>query len=191
MSTMTSSSAILPPSLRLAQALGIMTSAFLSDEVLTFFAGGVLAVSYGFVPSMVQAHNTMLVRQWRTTYNRGVAAAPALTIVSTLSYVYLSYNLAFTLNQHKAEVYALAALVTGSIVPYTLMFMMKTNGKLYQKARDSKSLERVEEFDESKCKEGDNARELLAHWSRLNFTRGLFPLTGACLGFYASFYMTS
>ncbi|KAI4252649.1 MAG: hypothetical protein LQ352_004172 [Teloschistes flavicans] len=140
---------------------------------------------------MAQAQNTLLVREWRTTYNRGVAAAPALTIVSTLSYVYLSYNLAFTLNQHKAEVYALAALVTGSIVPYTLIFMTKTNGKLYQKARDSKHLDRVVEFDESKSKKSDNAQQLLAHWSVLNFIRGLLPFTGACLGFYASFYMTS
>ncbi|KAL8688118.1 MAG: hypothetical protein Q9218_005888 [Villophora microphyllina] len=140
---------------------------------------------------MSQAPNTLLVREWRTAYARGVAAAPALAIVSTLSYVYLSYNLAFTLNQHKAEVYALAALATGSIVPYTLIFMTKTNGKLYQKVEDSKHLERSTEFDESKGKKSDNAQALLARWSVLNFIRGLLPFTGACLGFYASFYMTS
>ncbi|KAL8731861.1 MAG: hypothetical protein Q9166_003145 [cf. Caloplaca sp. 2 TL-2023] len=180
---MTAISASLPPSLRLAQAIGIMTSAFLS--------GGVLAVSYGFVPSMSQAPNTLLVREWKTTYSRGVAASPALAIVSTLSFAYLSYSLSFTLNQHKAEIYALAAIATGSIVPFTLIFMKKINGKLNQKVQQSKHLHRTEEMNESKDKKGEHSQELLSRWAKLNFARGLLPLAGACLGMYASFYTTS
>ncbi|KAL8933641.1 MAG: hypothetical protein Q9211_005664 [Gyalolechia sp. 1 TL-2023] len=182
MSTTTVLSPSLPPSLRLAQAIGIMTSAFLS--------GGVLAVSYGFVPSMSQAPNTLLVREWRTTYGRGVAASPAIAITSALSYIYLSYNLAFTLNQNKAEIYAFAAFVTGSIVPFTLIFMKNVNGKLNQKVEDSKHLGRSEEMDESKSKKGEKAQELLDWWAVMNFTRGMLPFTGACLGIYASFFMT-
>ncbi|KAL8859092.1 MAG: hypothetical protein Q9178_004355 [Gyalolechia marmorata] len=183
MSTMTSLSPALPPSLRLAQIVGIMTSAFLS--------GGVLAVSYGFVPSMSQAPNTLLVREWKTTYSRGIAASPALAMVSTLSYAWLSYSLSFTLNHHKAEMYALAAIATGSIVPFTLIFMKNVNGKLDQKVEGSKHLDRLDEMNESKDKEGEHSQELLDWWAVLNFTRGLLPLTGASLGIYASFYMTS
>ncbi|KAL8963520.1 MAG: hypothetical protein Q9193_000236 [Seirophora villosa] len=176
-------SAALPPSLRLAQAVGIMTSTFLS--------GGVLAVSYGFVPSMSQAPNTLLVREWHTTYGRGAAASPALAMLSTLSYLYLSYNLSFTLNHHKAEVYALAAIATGSIVPFTLIVMKTVNGKLYRKVEKSKGLDRSEEMSESQDKKGEKSQELLDRWAMLNFGRGLLPFTGACLGFYASFFMTS
>ncbi|CAL8584441.1 hypothetical protein XPA_010041 [Xanthoria parietina] len=183
MSTMTSQSASLPPSLRLAQAVGIMASAFLS--------GGVLAVSYGFVPSMSQAPNTLLVREWKTTYGRGVAAAPPLAIVSTLSFAWLSYSLSFTLNHHKAEIYALAALATGSIVPFTIFFMSTVNGKLYRKVQNSKHLSRIEEMDESKDKKGEKSRDLLYWWATMNATRGLLPFAGASLGMYASFYMTS
>ncbi|KAL8892706.1 MAG: hypothetical protein Q9205_000182 [Flavoplaca limonia] len=175
---MTSLSASLPPTLRLAQALGIMTSAFLS--------GGVLAVSYGFVPSMSQAPNTLLVREWKTTYGRGVAASPALAIVSTLSFAWLSYSLSFTLNHHKAEVYALAAVATGSIVPFTLIFMKSVNGKLNHKVENSKHLNRMEEMNETKDKKGEHSQELLDWWAVLNFTRGLLPLAGASLGIYAS-----
>ncbi|KAI4229350.1 MAG: hypothetical protein L6R40_008062 [Gallowayella cf. fulva] len=175
--------ASLPPSLRWAQAVGIMTSAFLS--------GGVLAVSYGFVPSMSQAPTTLLVREWKTTYGRGVAASPALAIVSTFSFAYLSYSLSFTLNHHKAEIFALAAIATGSIVPYTLIFMKGVNGKLYKKVKDSKHLDRSEEIDESKDKKGERSRDLLDRWAFLNFVRGLLPFAGASLGIYASFYMTS
>ncbi|KAL8721309.1 MAG: hypothetical protein Q9225_001969 [Loekoesia sp. 1 TL-2023] len=180
---MTAISPSLPPSLRLAQAIGIMTSAFLS--------GGVLAVSYGFVPSMSQAPNTLLVREWRTTYGRGIAASPAIAILSSLSYIYLSYSLSFTLNHNKAEVYALAALATGSIVPFTLIFMKNVNGKLNNKVEESKELDRTEEMNESKAKKGEHSQELLNWWAVLNFGRGLLPFTGACLGIYASFYMTS
>ncbi|KAL8894582.1 MAG: hypothetical protein Q9192_004203 [Flavoplaca navasiana] len=175
---MTSLSASLPPTLRLAQAVGIMTSAFLS--------GGVLAVSYGFVPSMSQAPNTLLVREWKTTYGRGVAASPALAIVSTLSFAWLSYSLSFTLNHHKAEVYALAAVATGSIVPFTLIFMKSVNGKLNHKVENSKHLNRMEEMNETKDKKGEHSQELLDWWAILNFTRGLLPLAGASLGIYAS-----
>ncbi|KAL8698873.1 MAG: hypothetical protein Q9224_001656 [Gallowayella concinna] len=171
-------SASLPPSLRLAQAVGIMTSAFLS--------GGVLAVSYGFVPSMSQAPNTLLVREWQTTYGRGVAAAPALAIISTFSFAWLSYSLSFTLNHHKAEIFALAAIATGSIVPFTIIFMTGVNGKLYNKVKVSKHLGRHEEIDESKDKKGENSQALLDRWAILNFTRGLLPFAGASLGFYAS-----
>ncbi|KAL9041469.1 MAG: hypothetical protein Q9180_001261 [Flavoplaca navasiana] len=175
---MTSLSASLPPTLRLVQAVGIMTSAFLS--------GGVLAVSYGFVPSMSQAPNTLLVREWKTTYGRGVAASPALAIVSTLSFAWLSYSLSFTLNHHKAEVYALAAVATGSIVPFTLIFMKSVNGKLNHKVENSKHLNRMEEMNETKDKKGEHSQELLDWWAVLNFTRGLLPLAGASLGIYAS-----
>ncbi|KAL8713294.1 MAG: hypothetical protein Q9220_002493 [cf. Caloplaca sp. 1 TL-2023] len=183
MSTLSAISPQLPPSLRLAQAVGIITSAFLS--------GGVLAVSYGFVPSMAQAPNTLLVREWQTTYGRGAAASPALAIVSTISYLYLSYNLSFTLNQHKAEVYALAAAAVGSIVPFTLIFMKNINRKLKNKVEDSKDLDRSEEMNESKDRKGEHSNELLSRWATWNFIRGLLPLTGATLGVYASFWMTS
>lgn len=140
---------------------------------------------------MSQAPNTLLVREWRTTYGRGLAASPALAVISTLSYIYLSYNLSFTLNHHKAEVYALAALATGSIVPFTLIFMKNVNGKLNNKVEVSKRLDRSEEMNESKDKKGEHSQELLDWWAVLNFARGLLPFTGACLGFYASVYMTS
>ncbi|KAL8834951.1 MAG: hypothetical protein Q9170_003528 [Blastenia crenularia] len=180
---MTAMSASLPPSVRLAQAIGIMTSAFLS--------GGVLAVSYGFVPSMAQAPNTLLVREWQTTYGRGIAASPAIAVASALSYIYLSYNLSFTLNHHKAEVYALAALATASIVPYTLIFMKNVNGKLNRKVEDSKKLDRSKEMDESSDKKEDHAQELLSRWTIHNAARAMFPFTGACLGIYATVFMSS
>ena len=154
--------------------------------MLTPLTGGVLAISYGFVSSMALAHNTLLVRQWKNTYGRGIAAAPALAIVSTISYAWLSYSLSFTLNHHKAELYALAAVATGSIVPFTIYFMTGVNGKLSRKVELSKHLQRTEEMDESKEKKEEHSQDLLAWWSILNFTRGLLPLAGATLGMYAS-----
>ncbi|KAL9609090.1 MAG: hypothetical protein Q9167_006122 [Letrouitia subvulpina] len=168
----------LAPSVRVAQAIGIITSAFLS--------GGVLAFSYGFVPALSQAPNTLLVREWQTAYTRGTAVSPALAIVSTFSYIYLSYSLLFTAYHRMAQLYALAALATCSIVPYTLICMRSVNGKLKHKVQDSKKLDRSEEMNESKARKGEHSDELLGWWSILNAGRGMLPFVGACLGIYAS-----
>ncbi|KAL8763935.1 MAG: hypothetical protein Q9184_000378 [Pyrenodesmia sp. 2 TL-2023] len=140
---------------------------------------------------MAQAPNTLLVREWRTTYGRGIAASPAIAAVSAMSFIYLSYSLSFTLNHHKAEVYALAAIATGSIVPFTLIFMKNVNGKLNNKVEKSRALDRTEEMDEKDDKKGERSHELLEWWAVMNSTRALLPFTGACLGLYASIYMTS
>ena len=107
-------------------------------------------------------------------------------MISALSYTYLSYNLLHTAYHDMAQIYALAALVTGSIVPYTLVFMRSVNGKLNHKVQDSKELDRSEEMNESKAQKGEHTDELLGWWSILNAGRGFLPFIGACLGIYAS-----
>lgn len=199
----------LAPSVRAAQAIGIISSAFLSGlflispqcniglfsivefvllstNSLIMFLGGILAFSYGFVPAVSQAPNTLLVREWQTAYTRGTAASPALAIISTLSYIYLSYSLLFTAYHQVAQLYALSALATCSIVPYTLICMKSVNGKLKNKVQDSMELDRSEEMNESKARKGEHSDELLGWWSILNAGRGMLPFIGACLGIYAS-----
>ncbi|KAI4210312.1 MAG: hypothetical protein LQ351_006836 [Letrouitia transgressa] len=152
----------------------------------TYGGGGILAFSYGFVPAVSQAPNTLLVREWQTAYTRGTAASPALAIISTLSYIYLSYSLLFTAYHQVAQLYALSALATCSIVPYTLICMKSVNGKLKNKVQDSMELDRSEEMNESKARKGEHSDELLGWWSILNAGRGMLPFIGACLGIYAS-----
>lgn len=130
-----------------------------------------------------------MVRQWRTAYNQGKKAAPLLSLIATSSFGFLSYKLVKTLNQAKGEVYALAALATISIVPYTLLVMATTNGTLLNKAAQADAQQKNAEsnISEKEFENEESAKELIARWSLLNFGRGVLPLVGTSLGLYATF----
>lgn len=144
-------------------------------------------MSYGSIPSILLAPHPLAVRQWRKLYSQGKAAAPPLAALSAMSFSFLAYKLSKTLNQTKGELYALAALSTISIVPYTLIVMRATNDKLTNKANDSETWSIKDEEDGLGLEKGKSAKELLDWWGLLNFARGMFPLIGAGLGAWASF----
>ena len=73
-----------------------------------------------------------------------------------------------------------------SIVPFTLLVMSNVNGKLDAAAEESKSLKITEQLSEVKGARGESTKELVDWWATLNFVRGLFPLTGAVLGLWAT-----
>lgn len=151
-------------------------------------AGGILSVSYAFVPALWDAPDSTMVRQWRTVYNRGANAAPLLSVISTASFGFLSFKLVKTLNQGKAEAYALAALSTISIVPYTLLVMASTNKKLKDKAAQADKEKKKAENRISKDERGNTelVKDLVVRWQLLNAGRGVFPLVGALLGLYTT-----
>ena len=115
-------------------------------------------------------------------------ALPLLSLISASSFSFLSYKLVKTLNQAKGELYALAALVTISVVPYTLLAMVSTNRKLLGKTSPAGASESVSGNHEREevSNNDESAKELLARWRLLNFGRGVLPLLGTSLGLYAT-----
>ncbi|SLM35291.1 Protein of unknown function DUF1772 [Lasallia pustulata] len=171
-----------PTSIELAQVVGIAGSAFLS--------GGISFISYGVVPSLLLAPAPLLARQWRGMYLRGISVAPPFAVVSFAAYSYLAvklYDAPLSVNHPKGELYALAALMTISVMPYTLLAMKNVNAKLMAKAKDMESLEVKEEVTEVGLPKGESAKDLVRWWGILNFGRGVLPLVGALLGAWASF----
>lgn len=130
-----------------------------------------------------------MVRQWRTVFNQGKKVAPLFSLISTSSFGFLSYKLVKTLNQTKGEVYALAALTTVSIVPYTLVAMGSTNKSLLSKAAeaDAQQTDTEDGISKEESENEESAKELVARWRLLNFVRGVLPLVGTSLGIYATF----
>ena len=155
---------------------------------LTIFhrAASILSLSYASVPCFLLAPSPILVRQWDRVFERGKILNPSISALSALSYAFLSYRLYGTLNHPKAEMYALSALFTLAIMPYTVIGMLPTNKKLKKKLEEMKGLDIGEKATEIGLAKGESAKELLDWWATLNFGRGIFPLVGALLGMWTT-----
>ena len=141
------------------------------------------------MPSLLLAPTPLLVRQWRTMYLRGKSLAPPVAIVSSASFSYLAiklYNAPLSVNHPRGELYTLAAVMTVSILPYTLLVMKNVNAKLLAKAEEMESLDAKDKVTEVGLPQGETAKELLDWWGVLNLGRAVFPLLGAVLGIWAS-----
>ena len=107
---------------------------------------------------------------------------PVIAVVSGLAYMYLSYSLYGGLNHPKAEMYAVSAILTLGLIPYTIIGLMPTNKKLFKKVEETKDLSVQEKATEVGVPKGESTKELIDHWATLNFVRGVLPLLGASLG---------
>ena len=72
--------------------------------------------------------------------------------------------------------YGLSALFTLGIWPYTILGMMPTNKKLFQKVVDSKGVRPTDFPMEVGVPKGETSKELIDHWGILNLGRGMLPL---------------
>lgn len=149
-------------------------------------AGGILAISYVTIPSLLLAPGSLGVRQWQKMFDQGKVAAPPVAMFSSAAFAYLAYKLSKTLNQTKGELYGLAALSTLSIVPYTLVLMRSVNGKLLNKANDLKDMS-LDDIVTNLNDSEESEKELIDWWGTLNFGRGLLPLVGTMVGAWATF----
>ncbi|KAK7453488.1 hypothetical protein VKT23_011765 [Stygiomarasmius scandens] len=145
-----------PSGIRIAQALGIAGSAFVS--------GAILSISYIATPAILD-YPFQVASQWDDVYTRGSHRMPPLALLSTGAYAYAAYT---TTSTDKARLFTLAALFTIGIVPYTFGTMLNTNNQLKRKIQ-------VAEKDEETI-------ELVKKWKLLNAGRGLLPLVGSVLG---------
>ena len=113
--------------------------------------------------------------------------SPPIAAVSATCSGYLAYHFYNApLGSPRWELYALAAASTIAIVPYTLIFMAKTNARLTEKAREAGALDAKEHVTEVGLAKGTSAKELLDWWGVLNACRALFTLAGAVLGSVAT-----
>ena len=144
--------------------------------------GSILSLSFLAVPPLLLAPSPVLARQWKDCFDRGKILNPAITLVSTISYGFLSYRLYRTLNHPKAEMYALSAVIAAAILPWTRLVMWPTNVKLFKKYEEMKELSIKEEATEVGLAKGESTKELVDKWGALNVVRGLFPLVSAVLG---------
>ena len=153
--------------------------------LLTFKIGGTLCISYLYIPSLLLSPYPLIVRQWKRSFDIGKWAHQIVAGVSIAAYGYLAYEMKGTLDQHKAELYGICALVNFFIWPWTILVTMPTNLKLFKKQEDCEAAGWDEKLKEDGSK-GESSQELIQHWGRLNVIRGSFPLLAAALGVWAT-----
>lgn len=118
-----------------------------------------------------------LFRQWTRMYHYGHQVLPTMAVGT-----FILYTHAATKKQSAGKpwaTFAVAGLVTLSMLPFTWLVMVPTNNELFQLELVSRSEPFVASIE--------SARELVVRWSWMHFTRALLPLSGAILGAVATF----
>lgn len=111
-----------------------------------------------------------MVRQWVRLYHYGHIYLPALCVATCGLYGFAAMT-KWATGQKQWARYALAAVSTFAMVPFTWLVMTPTNDTLFG-------------FDASGAAEDlGYGRGLVVKWAWLHVTRSLFPLIGAFIGF--------
>jgi Domain of unknown function (DUF1772) len=109
---------------------------------------------------------------------------PPLSILTTTLFAYLAYRERAT-SGASLSLYAAAAILAPSIMPYTLLVMMPTNNLLEK--RTESSVAAVKGEAEAEVKGGqESTHALVDRWASLNLVRGLISGAAAVLALWAS-----
>lgn len=117
---------------------------------------------------------TDAVKLWRANFNAGFALAPPTALATAASLSYCAWS-TWNISAHglrNPRLFLVAAALTVSVVPYTIVTMTSTNDKLMRFAKKG-------EKEELSANESGESEELLQRWTTLNLVRSLLPLSGA------------
>jgi len=123
------------------------------------FAGAALYVNVVEHPARMGLETRSAARQWAPNYKRATLMQAPLALVSLLSGV-----MAWLLGA--STWWFAAALLIGSVVPYTVLVVMPVNHKILEPDRDLSSVE---------------TRELLQKWARLHGVRTALSLVASAI----------
>ncbi|KAL2838534.1 hypothetical protein BJY01DRAFT_219921 [Aspergillus pseudoustus] len=167
--------------LRVAQGVGFTGAAWLSGNIAALSANSVPAII-----SSVREDNispNVACKQWRNMYEAGKTQNPPIAFATASSFAYVAWSvrqiprsLAASAAYGGFGMYVAAAVLTLSIVPYTVAAMRPTNNALLELA-ESKG-DRVTSSAE--------VEGLLGRWTTLNWARSLLPLAGGFAGIAAA-----
>jgi len=113
------------------------------------FAGAAVYVSAVEHPARVSCGTETAIREFGPSYKRGAIMQASLALIGCVAGIVAGWQLSDGPTM-------LAALLLGSLVPYTLIIILPTNKRLLDPTLDARSLE---------------APRLLARWARLHAVR--------------------
>ena len=132
---------------------------FIALVAAALFAGAALYINWAEQPARLRLDTRHAVRQWAPSYQRATLMQAPLAVASCLAGV-----VAWLLGS--GDGWLVAAVLIGSVVPFTLVGVMPTNRRLLSPALDPDSSE---------------ARALLVRWGRLHAVRTALSLAATVL----------
>lgn len=125
------------------------------------------------------------IKQWRSIFETGKTQNPPVAAISAAAFLYLAWSVRPGAQLFRASsprchlLYSTAAVLTVSIVPFTIAVMSKTNNALLAKAAG--------ERPGSSEATSSEVQTLIEKWITLNGIRSLLPLAGGLVGMLAIF----
>jgi hypothetical protein len=132
---------------------------FIATVAAALFAGAALYINVAEHPARMLLETRSAAAQWAPSYRRATWMQAPLALVSLVSGLgawFLGAGFGW----------ALAALLIGAVVPFTLIGIMPTNKALLAPGRDLGTAE---------------TRSLLGHWARLHAVRTVLSLAATVL----------
>jgi hypothetical protein len=137
----------------------LITLKFIATFAAALFAGAALYIHVAEHPARMLLDTRHAAAQWAPSYRRATWMQAPLALVSLISGV-----AACLLGGGVG--WAIAALLMGAVVPFTLIGIMPTNKALLAPGRD---------LDEAET------RRLLEHWAKLHFVRTALSVAATIL----------
>ncbi|KAL2358512.1 hypothetical protein BJ546DRAFT_960082 [Cryomyces antarcticus] len=168
----------LPLSIRLVQAIGMSTSACLCGSIATF--------SYVLIPVIDLSPAPLLARQWAKAYSIGASVAPPMAVAATVAWAWLAAKASSSPTTSTSltspfTLYTIAAVLTPSIVPYTLTVMAPVNNALAAKAAFYANTPVADKG----AGEDQEVRRLVRRWMWFNAVRAVLVGVGCVAGGWA------
>ncbi|CAF9928994.1 MAG: hypothetical protein HETSPECPRED_007249 [Heterodermia speciosa] len=153
-----------------------------SQFSLSFVSGAALLAS----PS---ADEATVLTQFKVIFRRGFCLCPPFAAIATLANLgnaFISWR--FNDGASLALRFLLAGVCTASLIPFTLLFVVRIESLLLEKAAEmAMATQRVDRkpVEEKTSSSAAQTRDSIREWARLNYIRTLFPLVGALLSYSA------
>jgi hypothetical protein len=137
------------------------------------FTGAMMSLSLMAVPVMLDTMKDppQLYHQWARMYHYGHQVLPGMAVTTLMLYGYIGMKKRAA--KRPWTIFVVAGAVTVAMLPFTWIFMVPTNNKLFD--LDAKSSGAV-------VTTVVEAQNLVRKWSWLHMARSMFPLAGAVIG---------
>lgn len=151
--------------------------------------GNIAALSLIAVPALTNAQEEKevspgtAVKLWKKIYDAGKSQNPPVAATTAAAFLYLAWSArpGIRTTYNPAGLYTAAAILTVSIVPYTIVTMRPTNNALIKLAKSQADLTAADVLQ---------SNGLLGRWMVLNGIRSLLPLVGGVVAITAAFLST-
>ena len=178
--------------LTMSQSISFQTATSIGLTLCAIFAGGNLTISSILVPSLLLASPSAksqpesevktttsnqsiqpvtdpshIARQWQYIYNIGSAAGPVAALGGAASFLYAIRKLPAS-SIVEPRLLVAAAVLCVAVIPFTLLFMIRTNNELHKRANAATAGEEPKIDGTAAGTEGYQTPELVRWWAKLN-----------------------